>query len=150
MEEERNDVEKTLDEHQGCLRVLAEVEDCLDRPPDLQGAWSARLVNRLRALDAALRPHFAGQEQGLFRKLPIEYPRLASRFEKLEHEHARILESLQAAIQKTEQLSSDSEIYQLRELDARVQLLVAALRRHEAEENELVMEAHWTTVGICD
>ena len=47
-------------------------------------------------------------------------------------------------------LADLNEIYQMRELNAQVQLLVATIRRHEAAENEIVIEAHWDEVGVGD
>jgi hypothetical protein len=31
-----------------------------------------------------------------------------------------------------------------------LQLMVATIRRHEAEENEIVIQAHWDEVGVGD
>ncbi len=43
-----------------------------------------------------------------------------------------------------------SRIHSLREFNAGVQLLIASIRRHEAEENEVVLSAHWQEYGAGD
>jgi hypothetical protein len=143
-------VDETLDEHSGCMKLVAEVEDCLDRRPDNPKAWVAELRGKLARLDGALRKHFQGEEAGpIFRSLPTRHPRLAEPLAALEAEHAVMLDELTAVLGRAEALESP-EVFELRELNARVQLFVARIRRHEAAENELVIQAYWDEVGVGD
>ena len=143
---QRTDVDQTLAEHQGCLQVLVEVEDCLARPQG-DGGWSAAILDRLRGLDVTLRRHFAGEEKGLFGRLPIDHPELAPQVKKLKEEHAAILVLLLALTEKAAGPGSNKANHLSHELAAQVERLVAKVRRHEAEENELIMAAHWNTFG---
>jgi len=143
-------VDVTLEEHRACMEVVAEVEGILDRQPDREGAWLGELRGKLPELRRTLSAHFAGEEQGpLFRQLPIQAPQLSGRLQRLEDEHQGILDSVDTLLERADALN-DPEIFQLRELNAQVQLLVATIRRHEAEENELVMQANWDEIGTGD
>ena len=137
-------------EHRCCMEVVAEVERCLDCQPDREGRWVSRLLESLPRLATTLRSHFEVEQQGpLYRKLPISFPRFAQRLEKLEAEHVRILEVVDGAVARARNLQS-AEMYEIRELNAQVQLIVATIRRHEAEEDEILVQAHWDEVGVGD
>lgn len=143
-------VDQTLGEHRECMQVVDDLEACLERHPDAEGRWIAELQQKLGTLEATLKEHFEVESQGpLYRGLPESHPRLATRLKALEAEHGVLLERL-AAVQQQAAGLSDPEAYELRELSARAQLLVARLQRHEAQENEIVMEAHWGEVGVGD
>ena len=143
-------VEETLDEHRGCLQLLTEVERCLDRPPDDRQRWLADLKRALARLASALRRHFEGEESGpIFRSLPLLHPRLARPLARLEAEHPVMLERMDDVLHKAERLEN-TEIFELRELNGSVQLLLSQIRRHEAAEDELVIRAHWEEVGVGD
>ena len=143
-------VDETLEEHRGCMRVVAEVEECVDRQPDREGAWLGRLVECLPRLASTLRAHFQVEQEGpLYRKLPVSFPRFAHRLEQLEAEHVRILEAVDGIVARARDMS-DGRVHEMRELNAQVQLLIATIRRHEAEENEIVVQAHWDEVGVGD
>ena len=138
------------EEHRGCMEVVAEVERCLDCQPDREGRWVSRLLESLPRLATTLRSHFEVEQQGpLYRKLPISFPRFAQRLEQLEAEHVRILEVVDGAVARARNLQA-AEMYEIRELNAQVQLLVATIRRHEAEEDEILVQAHWDEVGVGD
>ncbi len=149
MTNDRTDVDQTLAEHQGCLQVLVEVEDSLARRQE-DGGWSATILDRLSVLNVTLRRHFQGEEKGLFRRLEIDYPELSSQVKKLEEEHAAILVLLQATIEQAAGLGSNPGDRLSHELATQVERLVAKERRYEAEENELIMAAHWNTLGTMD
>jgi hemerythrin-like domain-containing protein len=140
----------TLEEHRQCMQVVAEVESILDRQPDREGRWLGEIRDKLPELRNTLAAHFRGEEDGpLFRQLPIQAPQLSGRLSRLEEEHQGILESVESLTRRAEKLQ-DPEVYELRELNAQVQLLIATIRRHEAEENELVMQANWDEIGTGD
>ena len=97
-----------------------------------------------------MRVHFRTEETGpIYRQLPIKHPRLADRAAALEAEHKQILATIRDVADKAHALG-EAEPCELRELNAQVQLLLATLQRHEAQENELVLEANWTDVGAGD
>ncbi len=143
-------VEETLDEHRGCLQLISEVEQCLDRPPDDRQRWLADLQGTLARLATALGRHFAGEESGpMFRSLPTQHPRLAGPLARLEAEHPVMLQKMNDVLEKANALEN-TEIFELRELNGGVQLLLAQIRRHEAAEDEMVIRAHWEEVGVGD
>lgn len=143
-------VDDTLEQHRACMQVVEEVEACLDAHPDREGQWVDGLLRKLPELARTMRAHFEAEEGGaLFTKLPYSHPRLASRLRVLKDEHATMLEALDKVIARAERMR-DAEVYELRELNAQVQLMIATIRRHEAAENEVVIEAHWDEVGVGD
>jgi len=146
----RSIVEETLAEHRDAMEVVSSVEGCLDRHPDLEGGWIGRIRDELPRLSDTLRAHFAVEQEGpLYRQLPVSHPRFADRLARLEAEHARILSSIEEVTRQAEELR-DPQMYEVREFNAAVQLLVATIRRHEAEENEIILSAHWDEVGAGD
>jgi hypothetical protein len=146
----QGELTETLDEHRACLRLVEGVENCLTQAPDLEGRWVAALLERLRPLRRGLREHFESEEKGaIFGSLPIAKPRLARQLDALKKEHPVLSERLERIIAHAEGLS-DPEIYEIRELNAAVQLFVATLRRHEAAENEIVVHSLWDELGTGD
>jgi hypothetical protein len=143
-------VEETMDEHRGCLQLISEVESCLDRPPEDRRVWLSELRGMLLRLAAAMRLHFEGEESGpIFRALPLRHPRLARPLAELEAEHPLMLEAIDKVLRKVAEFENP-ELFELRDLNGRVQLLLAQIRRHEAAEDELVLRAHWEEVGVGD
>jgi ElaB/YqjD/DUF883 family membrane-anchored ribosome-binding protein len=150
MSEKDTDPRSTIDNHRDCMRIVAEVEACLDRPPDREGQWLAELRDKLPALAETLRGHFADEEhEYLYTELPAQKPRFADRLAALKSEHRSMLEEVDEAISRAGKVEG-GELHELRELNACVQLLVATIRRHEAEENEIVLRAYWHDVGAGD
>jgi len=148
--EETDPFKETLDDHRECMQVVSELEACLDQPPDDSNRWVARLLEHLPGLSRTMREHFKEEEGGLlYAELPYKRPRFAVRLEALREEHPRLLVEIDKVIDVTGSLH-EAEVYELRELNARIQLLVARLRRHEAAENELIFEAYWEDIGAGD
>ncbi|MEE8412172.1 MAG: hemerythrin domain-containing protein [Acidobacteriota bacterium] len=142
--------QETLDDHRECMQVVSEIEACLDQPPDNAGQWVAQLLQRLPGLARTMREHFEDEEGGLlYAELPRRRPHLAVRLAALKEEHPRMLVEIEKTIDIATHLR-EAELYELRELNARIQLLVARIRRHEAAENELIFEAYWEDIGTGD
>ncbi len=145
-----NLVDQTRDEHRSCMQLVADVEQLLDRRPDDPESWLAELIDGLSRLRDELVEHFEAEGSGpMFRKLPITHPRLSARLAQLEGEHPSMLQALDRLLEKARELEQP-ELIQLRELNGLTQLFSARIRRHEAAEYELVMEAHWDDVGTGD
>jgi len=140
-------VDETLAEHRDAMHVVSSVEDCLDRHPDREGGWIAQIREELPRLADTLRHHFEVESKGpLYRQLPRSHPRFAERLHRLETEHERILGSVEEVTRKADTLH-DPPPPEIREFNAAMQLLVATIRRHEAEENEIILSAHWDEVA---
>jgi len=147
---DRSSLEETLQQHHTCMSRVAELEKALDQHPDEEGRWIGRIRKELPLLRGTLSHHFEEeQEAALYRELPVRYPRFADRIKKLASEHDGILQAIDTVTVAAQGLHQ-AELHELRELNARIQLLVATIRRHEAEENELIMSAHWDEVGAGD
>jgi hypothetical protein len=143
-------IQDTLDEHRECMQIVSEIEACLDSQPDDSDRWVGRLLEHLPVLARTMREHFKDEEGGsLFTELPQRRPRIAPRLEALKDEHPRMLVEIEKIIEIAGGLR-EAEIYELRELNARIQLFVARLRRHEAAENELIYEVYWDDIGTGD
>lgn len=143
-------VDEALGEHRECMRVVGELEDCLDRHPDRGGRWVSELLGVLPRLESALGEHFEAEQGGaLFRKVPLTHPQFAERLGRLETEHPAILERIRALSEKARKVDGQ-KLYEVRELNAQAQLLVATIRRHEAEETEVLIGAHWQEIGAGD
>ena len=141
----------TLDEHRTCMRVVTDLESFLATPAAPADQWVEGLIERLDRLCGTLKAHFEAEQDGpLFRQLPLAKPRLAGRLSRLEKEHAEILDAGRSTRERAESLGESAETYQLHELNARVQLLIAKIQRHESEENEIVLDAHWSDLGMGD
>lgn len=143
-------VDATLDDHRETMRAVSTIEAQLDRGPGANGDWVLGLLEELPRLCETLRCHFSEEQEGpLYRSLPVTHPRLATRLAKLEAEHSTVLAAIEEAIRRGRELS-DPQLYEMREYNAQLQLLIARIRRHEAEENEIILEAHWDEVGTGD
>ena len=143
-------LDATLDEHRGLMETVAALEQCLDTPPDREGRWRETLLESLTQLTDTMRCHFSAEQDGaLYQEIPERFPRFAQRLRALAAEHESILADAEAALKLGRDGTGD-RIYEQRQLNARVQLLVATIRRHEAEENEIILSAHWDEVGVGD
>lgn len=146
----RHHVDEALDDHRRCMQAVLELERCLDRQPDRGGKWLDEVRGCLPRLASTLREHFTDEEAGpLFSRVPVRHPRLAPRLKSLRDEHERMGEACDRVLARLDDLR-DPEVYQLREFNAQLQLLVATIRRHEAEENEILLEAMCDEVGVGD
>jgi len=139
-----------LAEHEQCMKVVARVEACLDRHPDVAGTWLADLRTELPLLARVIERHFEDEERGpLYRVLPVARPRFADRLQKLQAQHVDIREAVSRAMTRAAELQ-DPPLHEIRELNSQVQLAVALIRRHEAAENEILLAANWDEVGVGD
>ena len=147
-------IRETVDAARGrrrtSMQIVAEIEAIVDRPPDSGGEWVERLRDRLPELHRGLERHFALEAgEPFYTEFPTRFPRYADRVLRLQGEHERILAMSSETAERCLRFRS-SEIYEHRELNAAVQLLLATIRRHEAEENEVLLSAYWDDVGTGD
>ena len=143
--------QETKESHHDVIHAVMALEDVLSRSPEPAVDWLAALATELGHLHDLLHCHFDDEREGeLYGDLPERFPRYAPRLAQLAEEHDDLLERTDVLARQTKALGSDAEVWRLRELNARGQLLAAILRRHEAEENEIVMRAYWDEVGTGD
>jgi hemerythrin-like domain-containing protein len=122
-----------LEQHKALRRLIGEVEAILATvtPARVPAALSARLAD----LEIALEAHFTHEERsGLFERLAEEAPERAAAAAALLAEHGRLRQ--RAAALRTRALRDRGP-----SLAAAVRRLLHALERHEARENELLLDA---------
>ena len=128
--------------HAALAGVVADVSELVDQPPDLGSAWLPPLLSALDRLAFMLRDHFRAEEAShLYRGLGHDFPWLAFRLERLKGEHSEMLDELRAYLAPAaDGVPSPAPARRIR---IRVHMLLAKLHRHEAEETEILLAAHW-------
>ncbi len=145
---------RTLDapncERSDCLKIVSDVEACLDQSPVEDGPWLAHLLGKLPSLGGSLAAHFKVEQEGpLYQELPLILPRFAERVDKLASDHRQILEETHSVTERARTMHG-APVGQLHRLKHRLQFLVATIRRHEIEENDVLISAHWSDIGVGD
>jgi hypothetical protein len=82
----------------------------------------------------------------VFENLLSDHPRFGPQISKLVAEHPRIIQLFTAAANHAAP-SGSPEQRENGALVSHVQLALATLKRHEAEENEMIMNAYWDDLG---
>jgi hemerythrin-like domain-containing protein len=146
----RQSWKELLEEHREAKRLVRALEETLDRPSDEREEWAVDVAAAVEALLANLRPHFKSEETGcLYREVPVDVPHLADRCCALASEHDELMRGFEAAIESTRDLASGGGGAP-RAIEGRLRRLIATLRRHEAEENEILIAAYWDDLGAGD
>ena len=142
--------EQVQREHKKISEMMFDLERWLAAPSDAEGSWTEALRGRLVPMAEVLKPHFAGEEaSGFYKEVPIEFPRFARTLNRLMGEHQLILDELEGIIGDAEGAGEPPE-RQLRELTLRTSILLAMLRTHESEEDEVLQQAYWDDVPAGD
>lgn len=127
--------------------MLSELESGLGaaEPANLQPDWLRAEIGRL---EATLKRCFADETHSLlYEDLPMRQPRLARRIEALHREHVLLLDWARR-LASTGAVEADPVL--LATLTSELRALVERLRRHEAEESDLLQEAFDTDLGTVD
>ena len=142
--------DELLRQHVECGKLVERVEGCVESVPDTEGRWADCLRGSLNDLAAGLREHFTDEEEScLFQDVPLAFPQFATCIAELRSEHASFLSSLESALGEARHLVRCPRA-ESRELRERVRVLIATLRRHEAQENEILWRAYWDDAGGGD
>ncbi|MBX3127958.1 MAG: hemerythrin domain-containing protein [Polyangiaceae bacterium] len=144
--DDRNTV---LDEHRGLTLTVNRVDDWVTSDEHFGPEWAPELTRRVSALVEQLRMHFSGEpESNLFNEIREKTPHLSGRLSALALEHSEILKAFRDVVEGAKSLSAGPQS------PARLALMtrraISILRRHEAEENELIMRAFWDDMGGLD
>jgi len=146
----RTEFDREILDHGKLVGMLQELESWLEIPPDHFGAWTETLSGRLTDVVIALRSHFKREEDSpLFREVPINFPRFSGTIDRLMSEHGQFLNDLDEIIDSLESLRQPRQAH-IWEMACKTKLVVASLRRHESEENEVLQKAYWEDVGGMD
>ena len=132
------------------MQLITDLQACLDRQPDDSGRWVGQMIDQLPVLAKTMRDQFEEEEGGkLYSEISRRRPQVAARLEDLKGEHPVMLTEIDKIIDVVNGMR-DAELNELGELNARIQLLVARLRRHETAENELIYDVYWNDIGAGD
>ena len=115
--------------------------------PDPGAIWWVELAAQLDRLDDAMAVHRADVEGpgGLHAQVLAEAPRVAPTVARLEIEHDRLAVRIRELRLLVGQRSGDPE--GVAEVSAEVAELVARLRRHDADADDMVHEAYRVDIG---
>ncbi len=144
--------QRTLEEHRRLFGFVAELERHVER--EARGAdarsWAAELSSYLSELHGSLSTHFAFEESSQFwDELALLFPYAARRISRLVSEHDQLLSTLSSLVLLAREAGARAESG-LAPLKGRVQEFVKQLRRHEAEEDELIQSLYSDDLGIGD
>ncbi len=141
--------EEVLEEHRRIQQLLGRV-DAAVREATPGSGWSLELAGMLDEVVRLLKAHFSGEaESSFFRQMLETAPRLSPQINKLVLEHSGILKAFTEGAKLAKELDPADRV-QCKDLRRKVQLALATLKRHEAEENEMIMQAYWEDVGVAD
>lgn len=144
------ELERAIEEHKECTRRLVELESCLAERAGTEVRSLAELRRCLGAVSETFRAHFASEQGGpLFREFPVAFPQFSFRLEKLATEHRTLLAEAAELEARVAQLR-EAHAREMRAIESRARLLAARLRRHEAEEDEILLSAYWDDTGLGD
>lgn len=115
--------------------------------PDPGAMWWVELAAQLDRLDDALAVHRADVEGpgGLHAQVLAEAPRVAHTVARLEIEHDRLAVTIRELRLLVGQLSGDPD--GVAEVSAATAELVARLRRHDSDADDMVHEAYRVDIG---
>ncbi|GMV41965.1 MAG: hypothetical protein AMXMBFR64_36810 [Myxococcales bacterium] len=144
------EIDALLEEHREAKRLLSVVEGRLGVGGTPASEWASGVAAALVPLMENLRMHFASEERGcLHTEVPVMAPHLATHCARLLEEHAQILQGFERSLERL-RLLAEEHIGDAKAVSKRVRMVIATLRRHEAEENELLMNAFWEDLGAKD
>lgn len=142
---ERNAV---LEEHQRVIEVVTRLEEWVAPSVSRDAAWPIELGRRTAEVVEQLKLHFSGEaESSMFRELATTAPHLIGKLTALSTEHSKILSNFREV---AESIGDAQEPARMNRLGALAQKAIATLRRHEAEENEIILQAIWEDLGAGD
>ncbi len=137
-----------LEEHRELVRHVSELDDFA---AEAAGAdWGAELGRKAATVREHLKHHFSGDAEGtFFADVARQAPHLIGKLTGLTSEHAEILNEFRQVAEQAAALDG-SDMAAASRLATRTRRAVATLRRHEAEENELIFNAFWDDLGGGD
>jgi len=135
-----------LEEHRELTKCVTQLDEWVAPDAALGPEWGPELGRRVQEVLEHLRMHFAGDaEANLFNEVSMSSPHLSGRLTALAAEHSEIMSAFRQVAEQVTQLSGDRD--QAARLALKTQSAIATLRRHEAEENEIIMRAFWEDLG---
>ncbi len=135
------ETEEAFREHAEISEGVAEFEKWLGRSEGAGAEWAALLCERLLPLVKILKSHFASEEcSNLYADMHIRAPGFADAVERLFDEHYDMIREIESLVRASRSIESTFDCDR-EELTRRARRIIFALRRHEAEENEILYQA---------
>ena len=132
---------EVMDDHRELLERLAEIEEETD--PE-------RIQTKIRALVPLLEMHFEREERpgGMFDKVRAQDPRQSGEIVSLRKDHLALVETALSLVERANEtargsLPADGFLSEVHEF-------IIHLRRHEAREDALLIDAHYHEEGGGD
>lgn len=148
--EQREASRTTRAEHDQIVVAIRHLEAALASPaPTREEPWARRASSELRQVRSALEAHVLSAESpgGLFDELALVSTGAATRVLDLRAEHSHLL----AAAQRLDQhLNSHGQTVDFQSLRGEAAALLTALKQHNANEVDLILETFWTDIGVGD
>jgi len=141
---EQNIHERIQREHDALRELLGKVHRTLTKRRESV----ANVSEMLQSLHRHVRTHFDEEEQGgFFEEIVSQAPRLSTRAETIQGEHARLNNDLLELIVCADDAKSEDW---WQNLEAKFHEFSKELMRHESKENELLLEAYSDDIGAAD
>lgn len=143
----------TREEHDALLVAIHRLEAALAAAaPGREHEWGARVRDDLRLVQEALERHITSAESldGLFAEIDLN-PHMTGRVEQLRKDHAKLLRQVSDLQEEVEQFwcvewtTPDFGAVRKHAAD-----LLRALRKHQAQEADLIFETFYTDIGAGD
>ena len=139
-----------LEEHERVIEVVARLEAWVAPKVPRDNAWPGELCRRAGAVLEQLKIHFSGDaESSVFRELATTAPHLIGKLTALGTEHAEILKNFRDIAECAAGADVRNEV-RVNRLTVQSRKTIATLRRHEAEENEIILQSIWEDLGAGD
>ncbi len=140
----REEAEAAFQEHGEISEGVSEFERWLERSVDGDAAWAKDLHTQLVPLCNILKAHFASEESSsLYKRMPEKSAGFADAIERLFDEHYDMIREIESLIQSAHAIPGSTFEGDRRILTRRARGIIFALRRHEAEENEILHQMYW-------
>ena len=141
------ELEKAIAEHAHLREAVDRLDQALHQNPGPE--WVQRCRSLADTVMKDLREHFAWEEKGGLFQGASDFARFEVRAAHLMAMHPGLLSKFEAIKEKLEGMVDPSQKV-LQDLRQHLRLGIAALRHHEEQENDLVMEAYWDDQGGDD
>jgi hemerythrin-like domain-containing protein len=146
----RQERDVVLEEHRALLQLVGMLEEWVAPSDNVDPGWGDELARRVGNVHEGLKAHFQGAaERELFDELARTAPHLLNKLTALATEHREILEQFRHVGDQARSLDL-ADLAAVERLSVLTQCAIALLRRHEAEENELIVQAIWEDIGAAD
>ncbi len=135
-----------LEEHQRIRGLVHRIESILEGRRQAGGDWVGSLRPLLQDLSMEAGPHFDGEEAELFRDVRERFPSQVPTIDNLVQQHRQLLSELVELSGRCQEMD-DTDSGRCEKFADRLGESLRSLRRHEEEEDGLMLLAYWQDLG---